>query len=111
MNLTGLNGAMLRHFGEPVTLPSGGVVAGIFDEPRQSVSYERERRSSLEAALDQPRVALLSSDADGLKERDQLTIRARRYAIARPPLPDGAGMTALTLAPAQEAVATPEGWQ
>lgn len=113
MNLSGLNQAMLRHFGEPVTLPGGVVVIGIVDLPRRGVALGASRAATApppDLPLDQPRMALLSEEAAGLMEKDVIVARGVAYAVVRP-LPDGAGMTLVELTPAQEAPASPDEWR
>lgn len=91
-------------FGEPVTLPSGDVVTGVFElfDPRvQDPSGSGVGRSMRISQQHNPMLMLLDADASGLAEGDDVGVRGSQWRITRID-PDGNGITELSLMPAPQ---------
>lgn len=109
-NLRALSAAVLdpAAFGEPVTLPGGAVVNGIFDPvgtPAGGAGFGSETglRGRLSAQAN-PTLDLADADAAGLSDGAAVQVRGASYLITRLD-PDGAGITRLLLMPAAAASA------
>lgn len=102
-----INRAMQARLGEPVTLPSGSVVEGIWERTPPPASPWPEPGAPLQLPYQpSPAVHLLASDAAGLERNDALTIRGATWLIAEVG-PDLDGLVRLPLRPA--AITTPTG--
>ncbi len=86
---------IIRALGEPVTLPDGRTVSGVFDCEAADGTL-----GSLPMDYRRPELTLTDEDATGLTRGDRLTIRQRVFTV-EDPLPDGAGVTVITLAEEQ----------
>lgn len=87
-------------FGEPVTLPDGAVVLGVFNpQGRPQPDADWESGIGVAAVLARrtnPDVALLDASAAGLVRQDLLLIRGAGYRVVALE-PDGAGLTRVEL--------------
>lgn len=91
--------AYLEEFGEPVVLPGGSEVGGVFSDKHEFAQINRDVLSfGIEGVVVQPCVWLLPADAAGLQEGSVLTIRGKEYSVTRPE-PDGYGLVKIPLAP------------
>ena len=97
------NRRAVRAFAEPVTLPSGETINGVFDIPT-----EETRLKTLQLDMPQPVVTLHDSDAQSLSINDSLTIRQQNFIVAKK-LPDGTGLTVLHLSELEPSI-NPENW-
>lgn len=101
--------AILREFGDPVTLPNGSVVNGVFERygSGDSGQYGREstdRRPSIglknpTSSLPSPSVELRDADAAPLAINDRLVIGGAGYLVTATPQPNGSGLTRVELMP------------
>ena len=89
------NRRIIQRLGEPVILPDGRVVSGVFEIPTADGTL-----GSLPMDYRRPELTLTDEDATGLTRGDRLTIRQRVFTV-EDPLPDGAGVTVITLAEEQ----------
>ena len=87
---------LVKTLGEPVTLPDGRVVSGIFEFPTNDGAL-----GNLPMDYRSPEVTLTDQDASGLQKGDVLTIRNSVYTIGKP-RPSGDGVTVLPLAEGQD---------
>ena len=110
--LSAIADANLSAFGEPVTLPDGSVVTGVFDPTGTAIAAPWSE-IGLPARLAQqpnPTVHLQDATAAALTTESLLTIGATLYRVAAPPAPDGSGLTRVDLMP--ERVGDPDArWQ
>jgi len=93
--------AILREFGDPVTLPDGAVVTGVFERYGQGISppwSEAGLAVPLSAQLS-PSVELRDADAARLAINSRLVIDGTGYLVTAPPKPDGTGLTRVELMP------------
>jgi hypothetical protein len=102
-NLADLSAACTSQaaFGEPVTLPTGTIVSGIFDLPGPEAAG---MGSDIGRALrlgDQPNpsLTLAKTDAAALAEGEVLTVRGLTYNITRKHQADGGDLVMLDLMP------------
>lgn len=92
--------ALLRVFGEPVTMPDASEVSGIFDV-RGDIpgSAWPEIGAALRMSQEgNPVLQLTDSDAASLSEDDRLTIRGNEYIVTRIDA-DGSGFVRIELMP------------
>ncbi|WP_067517851.1 head-tail joining protein [Endozoicomonas ascidiicola] len=87
----GIDQTLVDTLGEPVTLPGGHDVNGVFEFPTNDGSLGN-------VAMDyrSPVVTLTTPDANGLKKGDALTIREAVYTVSDT-LPSGDGVTVVQL--------------
>lgn len=101
-NMTDMAAAGIEAFGEPVTLSGGSVVTGILALPGAAAAPLWSEVGLAMRISDQPNpvVALRAADIGDLAEGDSLTARGVSYLVSRRHPPDGTGLVALELMPA-----------
>lgn len=102
--LDGMAEALVRDdvFGQPVTLPDGTTVNGIFD-PTGAGPTAPWAEGGLGVRISQqrvPSVVLQDAVAAVLSVDSSLQIDGQTYRVTAPPLSDGSGLTTIELAPA-----------
>lgn len=105
--------ALLRVFGEPVTLHDASEVSGIFnirgDQP--DAAWPELGAALRLSQQGNPTVYLTETSAANLAENDSLSIRGADYIITRLD-PDGSGLVLIDLMPAERSGAmTTDRWQ
>ena len=102
-NLADLSAACTSQaaFGEPVRLPGGATVHGIFDFPGTEAGGWGTDVGRLMRLSDQPNPSLYlaGTDAAALAEGDTLTVRGLTYTITRLHQADSAGLVLVDLMP------------
>ena len=90
-------------FAEPLTLPSGDTLSGVFDIPT-----EETRLKILQLDMPQPIVTLHDHDAERLNTNDQVIIRQQTFTVVKKK-PDGTGLTVVHLSEQQHTINS-ENW-
>lgn len=91
-----MNDLHITEFGDDAVLhlPSGDKsVMGIFNNPAAFDRFE----GGGHLAGSKPELYLSDDDADGVEQRHEITVYGRVWFVARPPEPDGTGLTKLVL--------------
>ncbi|KDM92893.1 hypothetical protein EA58_03820 [Photobacterium galatheae] len=90
------NARFLKRFGTQVSIhlnESVREIEGIFNNPA-SLS---QIAGGGYVADSEPELYVLQTDADGISQRDTLTVAGLTWIVTKPPEPDGTGMTKLIL--------------
>ena len=93
--------AVLAAFGDPVTLPDGSVVDGVFDKYGQSTDAPWSEVGVVNplAAQPNPSVELRDADAARLAINSRLVIDGAGYLVTATPQSVGTGLTRVELMP------------
>lgn len=101
--------ALLGPLGDPVTLPNGSVVNGVFERYGSGGSGQYGRESTDRwpsiglknpiSSLPSPSVELRDADAATLAINDRLVIGGAGYLVTATPQPNGSGLTRVELMP------------
>ncbi|MCK7579303.1 MAG: major capsid protein [Chromatiales bacterium] len=93
--------AILREFGDPVTLPNGSVVNGVFERygSPTSAPWSEVGVGLPLSAQPNPSVELRDADAAPLAINDRLEIGGAGYLVTATPQPNGSGLTRVELMP------------
>lgn len=87
--------SLVKALGEPITLPDGHEVNGVFEVPANEGGL-----GNLSMDYRSPVVTLTTNDADPLKKGDVITVRGAGYTVSKM-LATGDGVTLVQLAERQ----------
>ena len=102
----------VRAHGEPVTLPSGGEVLGVFEE-RYAPPLDASEAGAVVRISQQPTPVVLLQDADAtdVAEHAVLIIRGQRWRVTHLQRDNGLTRAYLDRARADAAVSPPRRWR
>lgn len=93
----------IEHLGEPVILPGGEVVQGVFSYPAETTEIsrgQRDIRASVSMPARDPMLSLRETDAVTLARGAAVTVRGRQFDVTDR-FPTGNGLVRLTLTETQ----------